>query len=578
MATSLFNYTFSSVAHAQSTGTNINVLEDAFVKAENVTKNYGKETIVVSDGDPAVDSFLKFDLASVNNKTINSAKLKISPLLTRKVNKVIKIVPSSNWSETTLNWSNKPAAGVVIGTINTQVVENIPFEITLDASKINAYAGSKFSIVIEDVNNGYQLRFASKETNPNSIQLILENGGTATPAPTPTKIPTPNPTPTKVVTPTPTPTKVPTPNPTPTKVVTPTPTPTNTPTPNPTPVITPPINPGNGIWISQAEIKALPTPPDSKAWNSLKAAADYTVTNPDIENQDSNANVYTVAKALVYVKTGETKYRDEVVAVLRKVATWPKYGDRALALGREIGAYAIAADIINLKSVDSQLDTQLKTRLGQLRTEYTNGGPTSLIDCHEKRPNNWGLHCGASRIAIDLYIGDKADLQRAANVFRGWTGETSYYNGFDFGDLSWQCNPSNPVGVNPRNCIKNGMNIGGVPADDQRRCGGFGTPPCVTGYYWGAMEGSIAMATMLQRAGYSDVWNWGDKALFRIAERSDVWEKTYWKEGDHYWAEGDDVWQPWVVNRAYGTNFPTNSVNAGNPGKNMSWADWTHAK
>jgi hypothetical protein len=30
----------------------------------------------------------------------------------------------------------------------------------------------------------------------------------------------------------------------------------------------------------------------------------------------------------------------------------------------------------------------------------------------------------------------------------------------------------------------------------------------------------------------------------------------------------------WVVNRAYGTNFPT--VLPARVGKNMAWTDWTH--
>ena len=29
----------------------------------------------------------------------------------------------------------------------------------------------------------------------------------------------------------------------------------------------------------------------------------------------------------------------------------------------------------------------------------------NLVECHEKRPNNWGNHCGASRAAVAAYLG-----------------------------------------------------------------------------------------------------------------------------------------------------------------------------
>lgn len=573
------------------------VKEDAHVKEENQTKNYGAEKFLVSDGSPVSYVYMKFDLTNITAANLNSAKLKITPLLSRKVDKVIKVVADSNWSENTINWKTKPALGATLASLKQEVKEGSSLEIPLDASQLKPYAGKNVTIAIIDNAEGYQLKFYSKNTLSSAVQLLLS--GTGTPIPTgsltPTQTPTKNPTKVPSVTITPvtgTPTVRPSATPTPRVTQTPTPTPATTivPTGNPTtyPSV-PPVPVGQGIWISQAEIMALPTPTDSQSWNNLKAAASKSTESPNIENQDDNTNVYVLAKALVYARTGEPQYKNDVVAALRVVANWPKYGDRALALGREIGAYPIAADIINLKVVDPALDAQFRTRISQLRTEATSGGPTSLINCHEKRPNNWGLHCGASRMAIDAYLGDKVDLQKAADVYRAWTGENKTYhrctkNGvsstcFDFGDLSWQCNPSDPVGVNPAGCMRNGFDLGGIPNDDQRRCGGFGVPPCHTGYYWGAVEGPVVMSIILERQGYKDVWNWGNRAVYRIAERSLAWEKTYRKSEDDasYWAEGDDVWETWVINYGYGSNFPTSAVNADNPGKNMSWADWTHA-
>jgi hypothetical protein len=53
-------------------------------------------------------------------------------------------------------------------------------------------------------------------------------------------------------------------------------------------------------------------------------------------------------------------------------------------------------------------------------TVFTQGNNHSILSGHETRPNNIGLHCGSARIAIARYLGDTADLERAATVFKGW--------------------------------------------------------------------------------------------------------------------------------------------------------------
>jgi hypothetical protein len=138
--------------------------------------------------------------------------------------------------------------------------------------------------------------------------------------------------------------------------------------------------------------------------------------------------------------------------------------------------------------------------------------------------------------------------------------------GFRYGkDLSWQADQDNPVGINPKGATKEGHSIDGVLADDQRRCGGFQWPPCITNYAWEGLQGALALAVILHRAGY-DVWNWQDQAILRAV-------KWLYDEAD-YPAEGDDTWQPYVINYYYGTNFPI--VIPARAGKNVGFTDWTH--
>src|SRR5690606_28990284 len=97
-----------------------------------------------------------------------------------------------------------------------------------------------------------------------------------------------------------------TPTPTATSGVTstprPTPTPTTTTTSTPTPTPITDVGSGNGIWISKEEVMSLPT--SGTAWNNLMSAAQKSTSNPSFADQDSQNDVYTVAKALVYLRTG----------------------------------------------------------------------------------------------------------------------------------------------------------------------------------------------------------------------------------------------------------------------------------
>src|SRR3989344_2387410 len=251
----------------------------------------------------------------------------------------------------------------------------------------------------------------------------------------------------------------------------------------------------SGIWISQAEVQALPM--SGSAWNGIKSAADSNCSTPDLANQDDAANVCVMAKALVFTRTGVARYRTDVTTALGSIINSGTYNGRALALGRELIAYVIAADLIDLKTFNPTMNGQFRAKITQLLTTSTSGGPTSLVDCHEDRPNNWGAHCGASRAAVYAYLGDTAGIARVAQVFKGWLGDQSSYTGFSYGDLSWQCNASAPVGVNPQGCTKSGQNIDGVLPDDQRRCGSFSWPPCQTGYNWEALQGALAQAMIL---------------------------------------------------------------------------------
>ena len=313
-----------------------------------------------------------------------------------------------------------------------------------------------------------------------------------------------------------------------------------------------------GIWTSQSELASLPT--SGKAWEALLATAREPIESPNVSDQEDPDNVRVLARALAFARTGEPGYRQEVIDACRAVIG-TEAGGRTLALGRELLAYVIAAELVVLPP---DLNRSFRAWLDAVRHETLES--KTLISTHEVRPNNWGTHAGASRMAVALYLGDRADFERAAKVFHGWLGDRSAWAGFSFGELDWQADPAHPVGINPAGASLGGHSVDGVLPDDQRRAGPFTWPPPKENYVWEALQGAVVQAAILERQGY-DAFGWENKALLRAV--------TWLHQQAKFPAEGDDTFTPWLINHYYGTSFPAPLPS--HPGKNIGFTDWTHA-
>jgi hypothetical protein len=317
--------------------------------------------------------------------------------------------------------------------------------------------------------------------------------------------------------------------------------------------------PTTGMWITRAEIMSRPM--SGAAWSRVAGDAQSSWPKPKISNQDNQGDVYALAGALYYARTGDSAMRQKVRNQVMAARGTERHG-RVLALARNLVGYVLAADLIDLHSYSAADDKAFRSWLAGTLHEQL-GQCASLVQCHETNPNNWGTHSGASRIAADIYLGDSGDLRRAATVFRGWVGDRSAYTGFQFDDLSWQCDPSAPVGIDPAGCLKKGRLLDGVLPDDQRRSGGFRWPPRKENYVYEALQGALVQAYLLSRQGY-DAFNWQDKAIRRAY--------TWLYLVDLFPATGDDSWQIPLVNHVYGTHFL--AVGSTSPGKNVGYTDW----
>jgi hypothetical protein len=335
------------------------------------------------------------------------------------------------------------------------------------------------------------------------------------------------------------------------------------------------------IWLTAREVQRLPM--SGAAWAGVKAVADEPLPRAQVSDQRSLHDTTTLAVALVAARMGNPGYRRKAAdAIMEAIGTEDgplSAGTRILPVARNLSSYVVAADLIDLRGYDPALEERFQVWLKELRTRVWDGRRT-LAEEYETNASNHGTMAGQSVIAIAAYLGDAVALTRAAHVFRGWLGDRRSHVFSRYGAqenladvLSFMPNPAQPRPVNPAGARKGGHNVDGVLPAEWGRCGGFRWPPCYTDYVWGGLSGALVSAEMLYRAGYADVYEWEDRALLRAYHRlhemsllDPVWRSEA--------TTGDDSWQPWLVNYAYDTSFPT--VSPTRPGKNMGWTDWTH--
>jgi len=311
-----------------------------------------------------------------------------------------------------------------------------------------------------------------------------------------------------------------------------------------------------GIWVERSVVRSLPT--SGGAWDRLAkdALGEWGVAN--LAYQDSRHDVYTLAGALYAVRMNDTAMRARVVSSIES-AIGTEDGGRTLGLGRNLTGYVLAADLVGYRSA------RFSAWLDQVRFESLEGN--TLVSTHMDRPNNWGTHAGAARIAVARYLGDEADLAAAVRVFRGYLGDRAVYARFQFGDPEWQADPSAPVPINPAGSVKNGYVVDGAVVDDVRRCECAVTSPAPKeNYQWEAMQGIVTQATLLDAAGYDDVWRWSDAAIARAV--GFLYEQALFP------AEGDDTFLPYLIDAGLGTRYSV-GVEA-QMGKSIGYTDWTH--
>ena len=354
----------------------------------------------------------------------------------------------------------------------------------------------------------------------------------------------------------------------------------------------------SGVIISAAEIAKWPT--GGTGWNYIKSIADHNDTDPDIDipdltNQNNKHNMKVLAQAIIYARTGDVTYQSKALEGIMSAKGTERVGadNSILSLGRQLGGYVFAADLIKMQTYFPQDYTIFRDWLWNIRTQNLGGHEvfTMLNQTHEQYASNWSTFAGASRIAADAYLLNdpvyaalaKADLDRAANIFAAWLGNRSKYPGGGYFketsgyDPSWSCDPANWTAVNPP-CSKTAptgeiINLDGAIVSDISRGGAFAATPGEDGvsYSWEALQGVFVQAEILYRLYLINpklypypTYDWSNDALERamnfMRRINTGW--TFSSVSHHV---------PWMESYRY--NIPLPTFAAGN-GRVFGYTDW----
>lgn len=345
-----------------------------------------------------------------------------------------------------------------------------------------------------------------------------------------------------------------------------------------------------GLWISTAELMALPM--SGPSWDRLVEQAEQDPGPADISDQDSNHDVLVLAEALVAVRAGRADLRRSAIDGLLEVigtddrpngsCEWKPNIARSLAVGRNLSAYVIAADVLGLypdgdpASAGSRFGAWVDTIRHKPNCPHTDSGSYpdgdwfDLSQFHDWSASNVSSMAGGSRVAAALYMGDDDEVRAAWQTFRRVTGDRTAGAELDFNDngLTWSSTPFAPVAINPPGAIVDGHDVDGALVNDIGRGGAFAWPPGHTQYPWEGLAGLFVQAELFERAGFP-AYEQQQQALLRavmfMRRLADEFGEEWW---DH------SAWVKYVCNRAYGTSLPVTEVGA--KGKNMAWTDWTH--
>ncbi|HEY4633269.1 MAG TPA: hypothetical protein VIH00_05055 [Candidatus Limnocylindrales bacterium] len=301
------------------------------------------------------------------------------------------------------------------------------------------------------------------------------------------------------------------------------------------------------------DVTGLPT--TGRAWRNVVEAADADPGEPDLtcdQNQREHPGA-ALASALIYARTGDVAYRDRAIDLIE--AAYPtarKCENSILSLGRQLGAYVMAADYVDYR------DPEFVAWLDGIRSQNLGGHARwfTLVGTAVDTSNNWGIFALASLTAADAYLEDATALERDFRIFHAYgAGGWSFRRTNDY-QKRWAC----PEGfaINPASCDDPRREGAAVEDASRTRFPRLGQYPAE------AAQGYVVQAELLDRQGFA-AWDVNDRQVCRNA---------LWRErGDNLNFSNADAYVTWMTNARCGLDQPTDPARMG---RVFGFTDWLY--
>lgn len=149
--------------------------DDAYVYPSYPNNNYGKEAVLYTNGSPTKNSYLKFNLSTLAGKSINSAKLRLRVCTTTGCNSTARqelyFVSNNSWSESTLNWYNRPQfSGLITRPAGGALGAYVEYDVS---SVTRGKEGGQVSYGIYQSYYSDEIGYFSKENSSDHPKLIV---------------------------------------------------------------------------------------------------------------------------------------------------------------------------------------------------------------------------------------------------------------------------------------------------------------------------------------------------------------------------------------------------------------------
>ena len=254
-----------------------------------------------------------------------------------------------------------------------------------------------------------------------------------------------------------------------------------------------------GVFWDQQDIDAINT--DSAAYQRVRSVAFGSWAAPSFAQNEHDADVQTLAGAIVANKEQNLVLRNKVIEQLDRLPSAPTY--RALEAARNTGAYAVAADLIGFRGSEAAgLRSFFINHINRSTQQGHGDCGTSLRATARCSSNNWGSMARFAVGAVEAYLGDANPYNFLYDVVQPWahyTGENRDSNDpLNYDSTDWAC-PGDRAGINP-DCDPGALDKNGGLPEELRRSGGYTPPPGPNqNYVQGATQANVAAAIVIDR-------------------------------------------------------------------------------